>query len=145
MAKRKSAAPSKRAHSSIKITAKGKRTRPAVVRSSKDTGKSFPIAQVPAVQPVRSVVTANVSEKPGPPEDHDSSKPEVDFLSPIVIIRAFQTKLLEIVQANLQFSFELAQRVARVRTPNELMCINAEFTKSRMEMFLKHSKDLTTF
>jgi len=49
------------------------------------------------------------------------------------------------VQANMQFSFELAQKVEKVRSPSEFMSVNAEFTKTRMEIFLKHSKELTTF
>ena len=155
MAKRKSAVSPKRARSSNKITAKAHGTRSVAVRSSKDPGKLLPsTAKVPLVllpphlnpqQPISAVVATAVSANPRPAAGPDNSKRGVALLSPIAIIRAFQTTLLEMVQANMQFSFELAQRAAKIRSPSEFICVNAEFTKTRMEMFLKHSKELTTF
>jgi hypothetical protein len=58
----------------------------------------------------------------------------------MVYVQAYQEKLLEIVQANMQFAFEFAQSLAAIRSPFELFAVIAEFTSKRIEMFLKHSK-----
>lgn len=55
---------------------------------------------------------------------------------------AYQAKLLEMAQADMQDLFEFAQRVAAIRSPVEFLGVNAEFTGKRMAMFLKHSKEM---
>lgn len=57
-------------------------------------------------------------------------------------VRAYQAKLLEIAQANTQFAFDFAQRLAAIRSPVDLPGIIAEFTSKRMAMFRKHTTEL---
>jgi len=57
-------------------------------------------------------------------------------------VRAYQAKLLEIAQANLQFAFEFARRLAAIRSPFEFLSVTAEFTSRRIAMFQKYSKEL---
>ena len=73
--------------------------------------------------------------------DNDSKK-GFDFSSVTAIVRAYQAKLLEMTQANMQFAFEFAQRLATIRSPVEFLSVNAEFTSKRIDMFRKHSKEM---
>jgi hypothetical protein len=43
-------------------------------------------------------------------------------------VRAYQAKLLEMAQANMQFALEFAQRFATVRSPVETLRVIEEFT-----------------
>ena len=65
-----------------------------------------------------------------------------DFSSVTANVRAFQAKLLEVAQANMQFGFEFAQRLATIKSPVEFISVTAEFTSKRSAMFLKHSKEI---
>jgi hypothetical protein len=65
-----------------------------------------------------------------------------DFSSATANVRAFQAKLLEVAQANMQFGFEFAQRLATIKSPVEFLSVTAEFTSKRSAMFLKHSKEI---
>jgi Phasin protein len=73
--------------------------------------------------------------------DNDSKK-GFDFSSVTATVRAYQAKLLEMAQANIQFAFEFAQRLATTRSPVEFLSVNAEFTSKRIDMFRKHSKEM---
>jgi hypothetical protein len=73
--------------------------------------------------------------------DNDSKK-GFDFSSFTANVRAYQAKLLEVAQANMQFAFEFAQRLATIRSPVEFLSVNAEFTSRRIDMFRKHSKEM---
>ena len=73
--------------------------------------------------------------------DNDSKK-GFDFYSAMANVRAYQAKLLEVAQANMQFAFEFAQRLATIRSPAEFLNVNAEFTSKRIDMFRKHSKEM---
>ena len=143
MSKRKPAAASKHAHRP-KTAAKAQRAVQDVVRSRKD-------------RPLRSD-GAGSTESPQPhegtPRDEntaaalqemtrDDLKKGSDLLSSATAnVRAYQAKLLEIAQANMQFAFEYAQRLATIRSPLELPSIIAEFTSKRIAMFRKHSTEL---
>ena len=61
-----------------------------------------------------------------------------DFSSATANVRAYQAKLAEVAQANLQFAFECAQRLATIRSPVEILNVIAEFTSKRIAMFQKH-------
>ncbi|WP_245308959.1 phasin family protein [Bradyrhizobium retamae] len=65
-----------------------------------------------------------------------------DFSSAAANVGAIQAKLLEVAQANMQFAFEFAQRLATIRSPVEFLSVTAEFTSKRSAMFLKHSKEI---
>ena len=73
--------------------------------------------------------------------DNDSKK-GFDFSSVTAIVRAYQAKLLEMTQANMQFAFEFVQRLATIRSPVEFLSVNAEFISKRIDMFRKHSKEV---
>jgi hypothetical protein len=153
MSKRKPATASKHAHSP-KIAAKAHRANQAIVRSPKHSR-------------LRSVAAGSTES---PPERHNDSKQETplvvenpatvlqddckqtmtdndskkgfEFSSATAKVRAYQAKLLEMAQANMQFPFEFAQRLATIRSPVEIPSVFAEFTSKRIAMFQKYSKEM---
>jgi hypothetical protein len=152
MSKRKPATASKHAYSP-KIAAKAQRATHAVVRSTKDS-RLRPVGVRSTESPpkrhddsqqeallVENPVTALQDDSKQAMTDNDSNK-GVDFSSAMANVRAFQAKLLEIAQANMQFAFEFAQRLATIRSPVELPGVIAEFTSKRIAMFRKHSAEL---
>src|SRR6202021_4031328 len=72
--------------------------------------------------------------------DNDSKK-GVDFSSAPANVWAFQAKLLEMAQANMQFAFEFVQRLATMRSPFEFLSVSAEFTSKRIDIFRKHATE----
>jgi hypothetical protein len=152
MSKPKPATASKHAHSP-KRAAKAQRATQAVVRSTKDS--RLPPVGVRSTEPpprrhddsqqetllVENPMTGLQDNSKQPMTDNDSNK-GVDFSSAAANVRAFQAKLLEIAQANMQFAFEFAQRLATIRSPVELPSVIAEFTGKRIAMFRKHSAEL---
>jgi hypothetical protein len=149
MSKRKPAAASKHAHST-KIAAQ--QANQAIIRSPKDS-------------PLRSVAAGSTKS---PPERHNDSKQEAPlvekpattlqddkqtmtdndskkgfvFSSATANVRAYQAKLLEMAQANVQLAFEFAQRLATIRSPVEILIVIAEFTSKRIAMFQKYSIEM---
>ena len=166
MSKRNPATASKHAHSP-KIAAKAQLAAQAIVRSPKDsrlrsveTGSTeslpkrhnaskqeAPLVENPvtALQQeaplVENPVTALQDDCKQTMTDNDSKK-GFDFFSATANVRAYQAKLLEMAQANMQFAFEFAQRLATIRSPVEFLGVNAEFTSKRIAMFRKHSKEM---
>ena len=57
-------------------------------------------------------------------------------------VLAYQAKLLEMAQANMQFAFEFAQRLTTIRSAVELPGVVAELTSKRIAMFWKHSTEM---
>ena len=152
MSRRKLATKSKHSRGP-KIAAKAQRVAQAVVRSPKDN-------RLPAVG------AASIESHP---ERHNEEQalvgdPMTAFhearLEPAIAIQdepnndptkgceatanvpAFQAKLLEVAQANMQFGFEFAERLATFKSPVEFLSVTAEFTSKRSAMFLKHSKEI---
>jgi hypothetical protein len=74
--------------------------------------------------------------------DNDGSNKGFDFSSATATVRAYQAKLLEMAQANMQFALEFAQRLATIRSPVEFLSVNTEFTSKRIDMFRKHWKEM---
>ena len=163
MTKRNAATASKHAHSP-KIVAKAQRAAQAIVRSPKDsrlgsveTGstKSLPKRHSDSKQEaplVENPVTALQREAPlvenpvtalqddcKPTMTNNDSKKGFDFSSATANVRAYQAKLLEMAQANMQLAFEFAQRLATIRSPVEILSVIAEFTSKRIAMFQKYS------
>jgi len=68
-----------------------------------------------------------------------------DFALLISNVQAYQAKLLEVTQANMQFLFEWSQRLATSTSPFDFMAVIAEFTGRRIIMNGKHSKELAAF
>jgi hypothetical protein len=153
MSKRKPATKSKHSRGP-KIAAKAHRVAQAVVRSPKDN-------RLPAVASIESRPERHNEEEAlvGDPmtafheprlepttaiQDEPNNDPTKgsDFASATANVRAFQAKLLEVAQANMQFAFEFAQRLATIKSPVEFLSVTAEFTSKRSAMFLKHSKEI---
>ena len=57
-------------------------------------------------------------------------------------VLAYQAKLLEMAQANMQFAFEFAQKLTTIRSAVELPGVVAELTSKRIAMFWKHSTEM---
>ena len=152
MSKRKPATKSKHSRGP-KIAAKAHRVAQAVVRSPKDN-------RLPSV---------GAASTESHPERHNEEEalvgdPMTAFhearLEPAIAIQdepnndptkgseatanvpAFQAKLLEVAQANMQFGFEFVQRLATIKSPVEFLSVTAEFTSKRSAMFLRHSKEI---
>ena len=152
MSKRKPATASKHAHST-KIAAQ--RANQAIIRSPKNS-------------PLRSVA-AGSTETPPEPERRNDSKQEAPlvekpatalqddckqtmtdndskkgfvFSSATANVRAYQEKLLEMAQTNMQLAFEFGQRLATIRSPVQFLTVIAEFTSKRIAMFQKYSIEM---
>jgi fructose-specific component phosphotransferase system IIB-like protein len=137
-----------------KIAAKAQRAAQAVVRSPKDNRLRAALTEsIPerlneqealVVDPTTALQQEARLEPAKASQDDrktDSIK-EFDFSSATANVRAFQAKWLEVAQANMQFAFEFAQRLAATRSPVEFLGVTAEFTSKRNAMFLKHSKEM---
>lgn len=155
MSKRKPATASKSARSP-KITAKAQRASQAIVRSPKDnsrrsvkagsteaspkrhshSGQDAPVAANPASF-LKDAAFAQTTMR------DDDSKHGSDFSSAATNVRAYQEKLLEIAQSNIQFSFEFIQRLAAIKSPVEIFSVIAELTSKRIAMFGKHISELS--
>ena len=157
MSKRNPATKSKHSRGP-RIAAKAQRVAQAVVRSPKDNRlRSVGAASTESLPERRNEQEALVGdpatafqqeallEHPATAlqddRNNDSAK-GFDFSSATANVRAFQAKLLEMAQANMQFAFEFAQRLATIRSPVEFLSVTAEFTSKRSAMFRKHSKEL---
>jgi hypothetical protein len=157
MIKRKPATASKHAHSP-RIAAKAQRQ--AIVRSPKASvprsvgadSKEPPLKRHEESQQ-DALLVENPQLRVNNPETalqddskrmtENNSKKGIDFLSSAnANVRAYQAKLLEIAQANMQFAFEFAQRLATIRSPVEFPNVIAEFTNKRIAMFRKHSTEM---
>jgi hypothetical protein len=153
MSKRNPATASKHTHSP-KIAAKAQRAAQAIVRSPKDnrlhsvgTGSTEtpPKSHNDSMQEVRLVENPAIAlqgdDSKQTMTDNDSKK-GFDFSSAAAHVRAYQAKMLEMAQANMQFAFEFAQRLASIKSPVEIPSVIAEFTSKRFAMFQKHSKEM---
>src|SRR4029077_6598220 len=166
MSKRKPATAIKHSRSP-KIAAKAQRAAQAIVRSPKvsrqrsagpgttELGPKRPDDSQEEALLVENPVTALQQEAPlvenpvtalqddckKAMTDNDSKK-GFDFSSATANVRAYQAKLLEMAQANMQFAFEFAQRLATIRSPVEFPSVIAELTGKRIAMFRQHSKEM---
>jgi len=164
MSKRKPAIASKHANSP-RIAAKAQRAAQAIVRSPKNSNLRSGGAGSPEPPSKRhrdsqdALLVENpelLAENPellvNNPESalQDDSKQTTDnnskkgtnlsLANPNV--RAYQARLLEMAQANMQSAFEFAQRLATIRSPVEFPSVIAEFTSKRIAMFRKHSMEM---
>ena len=73
----------------------------------------------------------------GPQLVDDDSK-EGNFRAPNTNVPAYQAKLLEMAQSNMQFAFEFVQRLATIRSPVEFPGVMSELTSKRIAIFWKH-------
>jgi Phasin protein len=152
MSKRKSSTASKHARSP-KIAAKAQRAAHAVVRSPKHSrlrSAGVGLIKAPRKRPddsqpepllVENPVTALQDDDKQTMTDSDSQK-RTNFSLITANVRAYQATLLEMAQANVQFAFEVTQRLAAIRSPVEFPSVIAEFTSKRIAMFRKYSKEM---
>jgi len=149
MSKRKPATASKHAQRT-RIAAQ--RANQTIIRSPKNSPLRLVAAGPPESPPERhndSKQEAPLVEKPATAlqdykqtmTDNDSKKGVV-FSSATANVRAYQAKLLEMAQANMQLAFEFAQRLATIRSPVEILSVIAEFTSKRIAMFQKYSIEM---
>ena len=149
MSKRKPATAPKHARSP-KIAAKAQRANQAIVRSRKDSRLRSIAAESSRKRHNDSKQEAPLVESPAAAlqddfkqtmRDNDSNK-GFDFSSATASVRAYQEKLLQMAEANMQFALEFAQRLATIRSPLELLHVIEELTSKRMAMFWKYSKEM---
>ena len=117
---------------SRRIAARAQRANRSVIRSPKPSR-------------LRSLAASPLHEIS--PKGHIEPKLETslvrfDFSSATATARAYQAKLLEMAQANMQFALEFGPRLASVRSPVELLRILEEVTKERITMFRKYSNEM---
>ena len=152
MSKRKQAMASKRARP--RTAARAQRNKQAIVRSPKDT----PLRSVAATEsllklrddsklkaPVVENRLAALQDGSSQMMRNNNPKRGFDFSLGIANMQAYQAKLLEMAQANMQFAFEFSQRLATIRSPFEFVAVIAEFTSTRIDMFGKDSKELAAY
>jgi hypothetical protein len=97
--------------------------------------------------PAAALPAARIAENPPaafqdarkPAMTNDASNRGFDFSSAAANLQAYQAKLLELALANMQFAFELAQRLATIRSPLDIFGVTAEFTSKRIALFRKYS------
>jgi hypothetical protein len=152
MSKRKPATASKHSRSP-KIAAKAQRAVQAVVRSPKDSRQcsaGADTSESPPKRPddtqqeallVENPVTALQDDYKQTTTDSDSNKRTIFSLT-TANVPAYQAKLVEMAQANVQFAFEFAQRLATIRSPVEFPGVILEFTSKQIALFRKYSKEM---
>jgi hypothetical protein len=159
MSKRKPAAVSKHAPSP-KIAARAQRATQAIIRNPKDSRLRSVAAgstespfkhhdddskqQAPFKQEapfVENPVTPLQDDRKQTMADNNLNK-GVNLSSATANVRTYQAKLLEMAQADMQFSFEFAQRLAAIRSPVEFLNVIAEFTSKRISIFRKYSQEM---
>ena len=146
MSKRKPATASKSKHArNPKIAARAQRAKQAIVRSPKDS-RLRSVAAGSTESPPKRKQEASLGDNPMTAfqdDDKQTMKDTVsskgfDFSLATANVRAYQAKLAEVAQANVQFAFEYAQRLATIRSPVEILNVIAEFASKRTAMFQKH-------
>jgi hypothetical protein len=65
-----------------------------------------------------------------------------DFASATGNMVAYQTKLLEMTQANIRFAVDFSHKLATIRTPFQFVDVIVEFTKRRADMLVKQSTEM---
>ena len=152
MSKRKPATAIKHSRSP-KIAAKAQRATQAIVRSPKisrlrsaGAGTTELAPKLPDDSQQEALLVENpvtVSQDDYKQTMTDSgSKKGTNFSLTTANVPAYQAKLVEMAQANMQFAFEFAQRLATIRSPVDFPIVITEFTSKRIAMFGKFSKEM---
>jgi hypothetical protein len=97
---------------------------------------ALPVAEKPttSLPAVEKPTTGLQGSREQTMRDNDS-KQAFGFSSATASVQAYQAKLQEIIQANMQFGFEFAQRLAKIRSPFEIPGLLAELTTKQLAMF----------
>jgi hypothetical protein len=153
MSKRKQATASKRARNP-KTAAPAQRSRQAIVRSPK--GNFLRSVAAVSIEPPLKLHDDPKHEAPiiqtrvdALPHDLDQrmrhSDPMKGFALAMANMQAYQAKLLEMGQANLQFAFEFGLRLMTIRSPIEFFAVISEFTSRRIDMVGQHLKEIAAY
>jgi hypothetical protein len=153
MSKRSPATASKRARA-LKTPAKAQRAKPAVLRSPKlvveatlaqtpssahKREQASPGVEIPAAEfqasPVGKKRAAALEDELKRTMTYNASN--VGLHSATVNMQAYQSRFLDMALANMQFAFELAHRLATIRSPLDIFGVTAEFTSKRIALFHK--------
>jgi hypothetical protein len=89
-----------------------------------------------------TVLPETVSQNAPEQTTDNGPKQGIGFSYANANLLAYQAKLVEMAQANMQFAFEFAHRLATIRSPVELPGVIAELTNKRIAMFWKHSREI---
>jgi Phasin protein len=153
MSKRKLATASKRARNP-KMAARAQRNKQAIVRSPKENFLRS-VAAVSIEPPLKlhddpkhevPIIETRVDALPDDLSQRmTDSDPMKGFALATANMQAYQAKLFEIAQANVQFAFEFGLRLATIRSPTEFFGVITEFTSRRVDMFGQHSKELAAY
>lgn len=150
MTKRKATTPTKPARSQ-RIAAKAHRANAAIIRSPKpnrlrsvaaDPIESSPKGHNDPKQEAHIVESPATALQNSLKQSIPELKNEFNFSSATATARAYQAKLLEMAQANMQFALEFAQRLAAIRSPVDLLRVIEELTNKRIAMFRKYSNEM---
>jgi hypothetical protein len=106
-----------------------------------DSRREPPLVSKQDAPLVESPPTAPQDDRKQTASDSESRKGSV-FPSTTANVRAYQAKLLEMAQADMQFAFEFAERLAAIRSPVEFPRVIAEFTSKRITMFMERSREM---
>jgi hypothetical protein len=144
MSKRKTARASK--HDPAKMATKAQRAAQVVIRSPKDrvrdAGSTEPTLKREKDSQRDALLVKDpelLVEKPETDlQDHSKHIPDnilekgTDVSLANANVRLYQSKLMEMAQANMQFAFEFSQRLATIKSPVEFPSVIAEFTSKRI-------------
>lgn len=165
LSNRKPATAPKRAHRP-KVAARAQRNKQAFIRSPKyspsrpaaagETERPIevrdePKQEVPLVDnrarvaALEAILQASMQNHLSEKKGENNTKKGFDFFIPPANMQAYQVKLVEMTQANMQFAFDFIQRLATIRSPFEFWAVIAEFTGRRIILIGKHSKELAAF
>ena len=158
MSKRKAAVASKRPRSQ-KMATRAQRNKQTIVRSAKDNSlrsvtagsaksslRQEPKQNDPVVEhPVAASKTAVLPDDASQMIRDINSRKRYDFSLATANIPAYQAKLLETAQANIEFAFEFSQRLATIRSPFEVFDVIAEFIRRWIAMVGKYSREMAGY
>ena len=165
MSKRKSAVVSKRPRRQT-IAVRAQRNKQAIVRSPKDRLSSVaplrsdvagstetplklpeePKEKDPIVEKrVADLIAAALHDGGGQTARVNNPKKEFDYSSATTGVPAYPASLLEMTQANIEFTLEFSRRLATIRSPFEVFEVMAEFARRWIDLFGKNSKELAGY
>jgi len=99
-------------------------------------------AALPETVLPETVLSETVLQNAPRPTTDNKPNEAIRFSYANMNVLAYQAKLLEMAQANMQFAFEFAQRLTTIRSAVELPGVVAELTSKRIAMFWKHSTEM---
>jgi hypothetical protein len=149
MSKRKRATTLKRTRGP-KVTARAQRNKQAIIRSPKGNprrsvaagGSTEPPANFHDGSKREATIVESSSFQDGEKIRDNNPKKDFDFSLFPANVQAYQAKILELAQANIQFALEFGPRLATIRSPFEFFALIAEFTSRRIDMLQKYSKEM---